>query len=82
MQPFLEGLQMSKTLSDLLAIDGMASRYGCGLNPKLKQAIQADLRFPAAAASPLPDESDLKGPLPANVTRLTPKHSSAKRKQA
>ena len=73
---------MSQTLTDLLAIDRIASRHGCGLNPKLKQAIETDLRVPAAAASPMPDESDLQGRLPANVTRLTPKQPPAKRKQA
>ncbi|MBV7407902.1 hypothetical protein [Maritimibacter sp. DP1N21-5] len=42
-------------LTDLLAMDALASRYGCGINPRLKAAIETDLRFPAKAASPAPD---------------------------
>ncbi|MEL7213144.1 MAG: hypothetical protein AAGK92_10810 [Pseudomonadota bacterium] len=61
---------MSKTLTDLRGMDELSSRYGCGLNPKLKAAIEADLRFPAKAAAPLPRPDDTAGPLPENVIRL------------
>lgn len=73
---------MSKTLTDLLAVDALSNRYGCGLNPKLKQAITADLQFPAKAASPLPRAADGTGPLPENVTRLVPSTGACKRKSA
>jgi len=73
---------MSSTLSDLLAMDGLASKHGCALNPRLKQAIEADLRFPAKAASP-----QLQHPLPTeafpdNVMPLATPGRKQQRKQA
>lgn len=43
---------MSNFAKTLLATDSLASSFGVALNPKLRQAIEADLRFPAKAASP------------------------------
>jgi hypothetical protein len=45
---------MKQTLINLLATDDLARPFGCALNPRLKQALEADLRFPAKAASPQP----------------------------
>jgi len=61
---------MAKIFADLLAIDGMAQKAGCGLKPELRQAMEASLRFPAKAASPVSGVEDLLGELPENVVRL------------
>ena len=45
---------MSKTLRDLLAADQLAQRTGAGLNPRLKEAIEASLRFDSVSAGPIP----------------------------
>ena len=73
---------MAKSLNDQLAADQIASRFGCALKPELRAAIQMDLRFPAKAASPLPQHGSLAGELPANVVRLGGKSGPQERKSA
>ncbi|MDX8354796.1 hypothetical protein [Cognatiyoonia sp. IB215182] len=46
---------MSRSLIDLLAMDAFAQRTGVGLNPRLRTAIEADVRFPAKRAGPIPE---------------------------
>ncbi|MDX8350408.1 hypothetical protein SLH49_20660 [Cognatiyoonia sp. IB215446] len=46
---------MSRALIDLLAMDAFAQRTGVGLNPRLRAAIEADIRFPAKRAGPIPE---------------------------
>ncbi|MEP2472619.1 MAG: hypothetical protein ABJH45_13780 [Paracoccaceae bacterium] len=62
---------MRNTLNDLLAMDLLAQQFNCGLNPQLKRAIEAGLRFPVKAAVPLPTKEQTNGTLPENVTRLS-----------
>ena len=47
---------MSNVMDTLLAADAMAAKLGvgCGLNPRLRAAIEQDLRMPARSAGPLP----------------------------
>ncbi len=45
---------MKQTLVNLLVAGDAARHFGCALNPRLKQALEADLRFPVKAASPQP----------------------------
>lgn len=61
---------MARTFADLLAMDAVAQKAGCGLKPELRAAIEASLRFPAKAASPAPQIEDMAGPLPHNVVRM------------
>lgn len=61
---------MAKIFADLLALDGMAQKAGCGLKPELRKAMEASLRFPATAASPAPVAADMSGEMPENVIRL------------
>jgi len=61
---------MRKSLADLLAMDAVARRHGCALKPKLRQAIEADLSFPAHAASPRPETPVDPDTLPRNVLPL------------
>ncbi|KIC41982.1 hypothetical protein RA27_00795 [Ruegeria sp. ANG-R] len=62
---------MKSILSTMLATDDVASQFGCKLKPQLRAAIQADLRFPVHAASPLPQPGQIQNDLPANVMRLS-----------
>lgn len=73
---------MNRILSDLLAMEDLAKPYGCGLKPELRDAIEADLRFPAHAAAPLPTIEMMAEPMPDNVTRLSDHIAAAKRKTA
>lgn len=73
---------MTKSLADLLAMDAVASRHGCALKPKLRQAIEADLRFPSHAASPRPETPVDESNLPENVCTLTGYAASKQRKSA
>ncbi len=73
---------MTKSLTDLLAMDTVASRYGCALKPKLRQAIEADIRFPVHAASPRPVEAVDQNNLPENVHGLFGLANKAERKSA
>lgn len=61
---------MAGIFADLLAMDAVAQKAGCGLKPELRAAMEASLRFPVKAASPTPQAEDLAGPLPHNVVRL------------
>ncbi len=72
---------MAKNFADLLAIDGMAQKAGCGLKPELRQAMEASLRFPAKAASPVPRVEDMVGALPENVVRLDAQTNSLTRRK-
>ncbi|MEQ8429777.1 MAG: hypothetical protein RLN94_15110 [Roseovarius sp.] len=73
---------MDRTLTDLLAMDATARRFGCGLNPRLRAAIEADLRYPSRAAAAPPRPAAMAGPLPANVTRLVDRSPLPERKKA
>lgn len=73
---------MDRTLIDLLAMDATAQRFGGGLNPKLRAALEADLRYPSRAAVTPPRPEDMADPLPANVTRLADHALAPKRKKA
>lgn len=72
---------MSRSLADLLAADGLAQKFGCGLNPKLREAIETSLRFPAVAAGPAPAPIPVEAELPDGVIRL-PLGDGAARKTA
>lgn len=73
---------MRKSLADLLAMDAVASRHGCALKPKLRQAIEADLSFPIRAASPRPETPVDPDTLPHNVHPLVAKAPKPKRERA
>lgn len=73
---------MTKTFSDLLAMDKVARQYGCALKPALRAAMESDLRFPARAASPMPGEPLSDAELPTNVTRITGTPAGHERKRA
>ncbi|MFY2823532.1 hypothetical protein [Ruegeria sp. MALMAid1280] len=61
---------MKNTLmSTMLATNDFASALGCRLKPKLHAAIEADLRFPAHAASPMSEQTPED--LPENVVKLS-----------
>ncbi len=72
---------MSRILNDLLAMDRLASQFGCALNPKLRATMEADARFPARAAVPRPSAEVVSQTLPKNVTRLSD-HMATKAKQS
>jgi predicted small lipoprotein YifL len=61
---------MKTIMNTLLAADDMARLHGCGLKPALRAAIEKDLRFPAHAASPTPQDAQSLNELPENVVRL------------
>ena len=67
-RPFVAkaGIVMSK-FTDLLCMDAFARTRGCGLHPKLREAIEVDLRWHSKAASPVVPVPD---PLPDNVILL------------
>ncbi|WP_299080317.1 hypothetical protein [uncultured Ruegeria sp.] len=73
---------MTKTLTDLLAMDTIASRHGCALKPKLPQAIEAALRFPAHAASPRRETPIAECDLPENVQSLSNHSVKTERRRA
>ncbi|MEM7721097.1 MAG: hypothetical protein AAF376_01875 [Pseudomonadota bacterium] len=51
---------MSKTFNDLLAMDALAQRLGCGgLNPRLREAMEADARWPTKRAGPPQDSKSI-----------------------
>ena len=70
------------TLKNLLAVDDLAQRHGCGLNPKLRAMIEADLRFPAKATAPevqtIPDGDHM----PQNVVALEPAQQAVRKRSA
>ncbi len=63
---------MSRALVDLLATDALARRFGIALNPRLRAAIEADLRFPAHAAGPGSQADATTVAEAENVIRLFP----------
>jgi len=73
---------MTGTLADLLGMDANARRFGCGMNPRLRAAIETELRFPARAAGPAPRAEDTADPLPDNVTRLCADRPDQRSKKA
>ena len=73
---------MTKSLADLLAMDAVASRHGCALKPKLRAAIEADLRFPAHATAPRPETELTVDELPENVLSLSAHSRNSERKRA
>lgn len=64
------------TFLNLLRMDELACRHGCGLHPRLRVAIEANLAWPTKAASP--DSEDVDGELPENVVRFEPRAESVK----
>ncbi len=44
---------MSRTLNDLLAADEFARQFGGSLNPRLRQAVEAEFSFPAKSSGPI-----------------------------
>lgn len=46
---------MSNLFRDLLAMDHLAQKTGAGLNPRLREAIESDLRFHTRRAGPNPE---------------------------
>ncbi|MBO9395586.1 hypothetical protein J7400_02760 [Shimia sp. R9_2] len=54
----------------LLAADQTAQGFGSGLKPELREAMEASLRFPAAAASPMPITPVDPAGLPQNVVPI------------
>ena len=68
-------------LTNLLRIDALARTHGCGLNPKLRDALAADLRWPSKAASPVPAQPIGAADLPENAVPLPvgPKKPQEKR---
>ena len=73
---------MSNIYLDLLAIDDLAQLHGCGLNPKLRRAIETEVRFPSKSAGQLPQAEVMAGPRSANVTQLRPDIVGTERKKA
>lgn len=73
---------MKSILSTILATDDVASQFGCRLKPQLRKAIEADLRFPAHAASPQPQVDQTQRDLPQNVVKLTAGTPQKKRSSA
>lgn len=61
---------MANIFQNLLAADAMAQKAGCGLKPELRAAMEASLRFPAVAASPLPLEPVAPEDLPENAVSM------------
>ncbi|MBO9473088.1 hypothetical protein J7413_06000 [Shimia sp. R10_1] len=62
---------MATIFRDLLAADALAQKAGCGLKPELRAAMEASLRFPAVAASPMQAEAIAPSDLPDNVVPIT-----------
>ncbi|CUH53852.1 hypothetical protein [Shimia marina] len=61
---------MSHLFATLLATDDLAQRTGCGLKPELRSAMEASLRFPAKAASPMDHGPLVLDPSDPSVVRL------------
>ncbi|MFP7675191.1 hypothetical protein ACG74X_17725 [Marivita sp. S0852] len=45
---------MSDIYRNLIAIDDVAQRYGCGLKAGLRAAMEAEVRFPTKSAGSIP----------------------------
>jgi len=74
---------MTRYLINLLATDQLTRRIGAGgLNPRLRAALEADLRFPARAASPQPTVPLADADLPESIQRLVPRPADREQKQA
>lgn len=63
---------MNDLLKSLLAADRQSRAFGTGLNPRLRAAIEADLRFPARAAAPRLQTPISAEDMADNVTPLHP----------
>lgn len=61
---------MSSPLQNLLAVDVLAQKTGCGLRPELRKAIEADLRFSPERAGPPQRKLGSGEDLPDSVLRL------------
>lgn len=70
---------MKQFFSHLLAVDSVARVAGVGLNPRLREAIEAELRFPAKSSGPV--HAVEANELPDDVSRL-PVPTEQERKQA
>lgn len=73
---------MKPFMSTLLATEALAQQYGCRLKPELRAAIEADLRFPAHAASPVLQSELTDADLPENVVRFDPMPPRARKATA
>lgn len=72
---------MANIFQNLLAADAKARTAGCGLKPELRAAMEASLRFPAVAASPMPETPIRAEDLPEHVVSLAAARD-AERKRA
>ncbi|MEJ8560488.1 hypothetical protein QTO30_04085 [Yoonia sp. GPGPB17] len=70
---------MSNIFKDLLAMDQLAQKTGAGLNPRLREAIEADLHFHTRRAGPDPEVAPED--LPEEVS-VFPKAPEKTKKQA
>lgn len=68
---------MNSLMTSLIATDDLSRLFGSGLHPRLRAAIEADLRFPAHAAAPCPIDPIATADLPANTVQLHPAASNA-----
>ncbi|MEL6100318.1 MAG: hypothetical protein AAFR68_03285 [Pseudomonadota bacterium] len=69
-------------LTDLLRMDDVARPYGSGLHPKLRAALEADLRWPSKAAVPVPSDPVDLTEMPENVVSLAERQPAAGKKSA
>lgn len=70
---------MTDDLRLLLSMDDVARRFGCALNPRLRTALEQDLRWPSRVAGSAPRLDGTT--LPDNVVRFGPNvETSAARK--
>jgi len=58
-------------IQNLLAMDTHAKKLGMGLHPKLKEALEAELRFPARSSGPAQAASE--------TPDITPEIAAARR---
>lgn len=63
---------MSSALHNLLAADAMARKLGVGggLSPRLRAAIEQDIRMPVRSAGPRPSAQQVDAASAPNVTRI------------
>ena len=69
-------------LINLLRLDDIARPYGCGLHPKLRVALEADVRWPSKAAASVPTGPVDPHRLPENVGSLAARSATVGKKRA
>ena len=75
-------LDIMTFFTDLLRMDDVAHPYGCGLHPKLRVALEADLLWPSKAAATVPTHPVAPCQLPENVIQLSGRSASVGKKRA